>query len=171
MTKKKKTNLQLYSWVAFCRQWETVSFIQATGSNIWPQLCCEITVLRHRRAPAASSRYAKTLSLCGSGVHLLSSPLLICRHFVKVAGAKKTKTKQKIKQRKGRLSYLSCWNSTHCLTVTSLILFLLCWKMSLGSLGLFVFIVNPPRPQPLLSLYFLPSYTVGRFCSVWNMIL
>lgn len=146
---KKKNNLQLYSWVAFCRQWETVSFIQATGSNIWPQLCCEITVLRHRRAPAASSRYAKTLSLCGKCVHLLSSPLLICQHFVKVAGAKK----QKIKQQKGRLSYLSCWNSTHCLTVTSLILFLLCWKMSLGSLGLFVFIVTPPPTTSSLSLF------------------
>lgn len=35
----------------------------------------------------------------------------------------------------------------------------------------FLCLLLPPHPQPLLSLYFLPSYTVGRFCSVWNMIL
>lgn len=66
------------------------------------------------------------------------------------------------------LLYRGCKNSTHCLTVTSLFILLLtpvllCPQIHFGPFGfnyLKVFVDD-----------LLPSGTVGRFCSVWNMVL
>lgn len=70
--------------------------------------------------------------------------------------------------------YLGCRNSTHCLTVTSLIILLLTpvlqyvlrfiWTFCVYCFLFFLF------SSVLLFVDLLPSDTVGRFCSVWNIL-
>lgn len=72
-------------------------------------------------------------------------------------------------------SYLGCRNSTHCLTVTSLIILLLTPVLQFVLRLIWTFCVYCSFSITFLfflSLFdLLPSDTVGRFCSVWNMIL
>lgn len=128
---------------SFCWQWETVSFIHATRTNIYPQLSSDRSpgnFCYHQKPPCISS----IQSVCQESfswweVVCISSPLLSllnCQHFVKVAGVKKKKEK------KG----CSIWVVGIALTASLwphwlFYFWLQCSNMSSDSLGLFVLIV------------------------------
>lgn len=122
---------------------------------------------RNLRASAASSQYAKKVSV-GWEVVCISSPLLSllnCQHFVKVAGVKKkTKTKKAVVSELLEQHSLPHCDLTDYFTSDSSVQ--ICPRTHQD---FFVLIVIYSFFFPLslfLFVDFLPSDTVGRFCSV-----
>lgn len=137
---KKKKNSILF--IAFYSDWRPGNF-----TYCWKLLCISSSVRSLRQGC-----FTWPEVLCNF-FFLFSSFLFACSLLKQAVNIK---------------SRLGCRNSTHCLTVTSLIILLqyyvlrLIWTFCVMVLFcLFFFFL----------VYLLPSHTVGRFCSVWNMIL